>query len=40
MLLTVCAKTRPSERTEIDRARRAMQRCIDEGHIAIEEGPP
>ena len=35
---TVFAKTRPRERTEIDRARRAMQRCIDEGHIAIEEG--
>ena len=37
---TVFAKTRPRERTEIDRARRAMQCCIDDGHIAIEEGSP
>jgi hypothetical protein len=40
VLPTVFAKTRPRERTEIDRARRAMQRCIDEGHIDVEEGSP
>jgi hypothetical protein len=40
VLLTVFAKTRPRERTEVDRARRAMQHCIDEWHIAIEEGSP
>lgn len=39
MLLTVFAETKPRERAEIDRARRAMQRCIDEGHITTEEGP-
>ena len=39
MLLTVFAKTKPRERTEIERARRAMQRCINEGHITIEEDP-
>jgi hypothetical protein len=37
VLLTVFAKTRPRERQEIDRARRAMQRCIDEGHLAQED---
>ncbi len=40
VLLTVFAKTRPRERAEIERARRAMQRCIDEGHLTIEEDPP
>jgi hypothetical protein len=39
VLLTVFAKTRPRERAEIERARRAMQRCIDEGHVATEEDP-
>jgi hypothetical protein len=37
VLLTVFAKTRPRERTEIERARRAMQRCVDEGHVASKE---
>lgn len=37
VLLTVFAKTRPQERGEIDRAWRAMQRCIAEGHVAEEE---
>ena len=36
VLLTVFAKTRPRERAEIERAWRAMQRCIDEGHMAEE----
>ena len=37
VLLTVFAKTRPRERAEIDRAWRAMQRCVAEGHVAEEE---
>jgi hypothetical protein len=37
VLLTVFAKTRPRERTEIDRAWRAMQRCVAEGHTAEED---
>lgn len=37
VLLTVFAKTRPRERAEVERARRAMQRCIDEKHINDEE---
>jgi hypothetical protein len=37
VLLTVFAKTRPRERAEIDRARRAMRRCIDEEHVTSEE---
>jgi hypothetical protein len=37
VLLTVFAKTRPRERAEIERAWRAMQRCIAEGHVAEEE---
>lgn len=36
VLLTVFAKTRPRERAEIGRAWRAMQRCIDEEHMAEE----
>lgn len=36
VLLTVFAKTRQRERLEVDRALRAMQRCIDEGHTAEE----
>jgi hypothetical protein len=39
VLLTVFAKTRPRERAETARARRAMQRCIDEGHVTVEEDP-
>jgi hypothetical protein len=34
ILLTVFRKTRRQERTEIDRAERAMHRCIAEGHTA------
>ena len=34
VLLTVFAKTRPRERAEIERA---MQGCIDEGHMAEED---
>jgi hypothetical protein len=37
VLLTVFAKSRPRQRAEIERAWRAMQRCIDEGHIAEED---
>jgi hypothetical protein len=40
VLLTVFTKTKPRERAEIDRARRAMQRCIDEGHITSREEQP
>jgi hypothetical protein len=36
VLLTVFARTRPREATEIERAWRAMRRCIDEGHVAEE----
>ena len=37
VLLTVFTKTRPRERHEIERARRAMQTCIDQGHIITTE---
>jgi hypothetical protein len=37
ILLTVFRKTRRQERSEIDRAERAMKRCIAEGHSAEEE---
>jgi hypothetical protein len=37
ILLTVFRKTRRRERREIDRAERAMERCIAEGHTAEEE---
>ena len=40
VLLTVFTKTKPRERIEIDRARRAMQRCIDEGHLTSSEEQP
>jgi len=30
VLLTVFAKTRPNERREVDRAKRALQRCMTE----------
>ena len=34
VLLTVFRKQRMNERVEIDRARRAMARCIEEAHMA------
>lgn len=34
ILLTVFPKARPRERREVERARRAMARCIEEGHTA------
>jgi hypothetical protein len=37
VLLTVFAKTRPRERREVERATRAMERCLAEGHTAGEE---
>ena len=37
VLMTVFTKTRPRERAEIDRARRAMQRCIADGHLSEEQ---
>lgn len=37
VLLTVFPKTRPRERREIERAVRAMERCIAEGHTAEED---
>jgi hypothetical protein len=36
ILLTVFQKTRQRERLEVDRAVRAMQRCVAEGHTAEE----
>ena len=37
VLLTVFTKTQRRERAEVDRARRAMQRCTTDGHIGQEE---
>jgi hypothetical protein len=37
VLLAVFAKQRQRERREIDRAWRAMQRCIAEGHVVEED---
>jgi hypothetical protein len=37
ILLTVFTKQRRRERAEIDRAERAMKRCIEDGHTAEEE---
>jgi hypothetical protein len=37
VLLTVFATTRQQERAEIDRAWRAMQACIVEGHTAEDD---
>ena len=37
VLLTVFAKQRPREHSEIERAWRAMQRCIAEGHLVEGE---
>lgn len=36
ILLTVFRKQRARERAEVERARRAMERCIREGHTAEE----
>jgi hypothetical protein len=38
ILLTVFRKQRRHERAEIERAYRAMQRCIEEEHVAEEDG--
>jgi len=37
VLLTIFTKRRRRERSEIDRARRAMERCIAEGH-SLKDG--
>ncbi|NES13854.1 MULTISPECIES: type II toxin-antitoxin system RelE/ParE family toxin [Micromonospora] len=37
ILLTVFHKTRMRDEREIDRARRALARCIDEAHRVVEE---
>jgi len=37
VLLTVFRKQRMNERHETDRARKAMARCIEEGHTAQED---
>lgn len=37
VLLTVFRKQRTNERSEVERARDAMQRCIAEAHTADEE---
>ena len=37
VLLTVFRKQRQNERAEVQRARRAMERCIAEGHTAEED---
>jgi len=37
VLLTVFSKRRPNERSEIERARATMKRCIEEQHTAEEE---
>lgn len=36
ILLTVFRKTRMRERREVDRARRAWQRCVDQAHTVDE----
>lgn len=36
ILLTVFRKTKATETREVDRAERAMRRCIDQGHTAEE----
>lgn len=38
ILLTVFVKTRRRERRQIDRARRAMERCVAEQHTAEDDG--
>jgi hypothetical protein len=37
ILLTVFRKTRMREDRQVERARRALARCIDQGHTADEE---
>lgn len=37
VLLTVFVKTQRQERREIDRAEKAMQRCVAEGHTVEED---
>ncbi len=37
ILLTVFRKTQTREDRQVERARRALARCIDEGHTADEE---
>ncbi len=37
VLLTTFRKQRQNERAEVQRARRAMERCIAEGHTAEED---
>ncbi len=37
VLLTVFRKQRMNERSEVQRARRAMQRCIEERHTAEDD---
>ena len=37
VLLTTFRKQRRNERSEVRRARRAMQRCLAEGHVPEEE---
>ena len=37
ILLTIFVKTRQRERQEIDRARRAMQICIDDDHTLDDD---
>ena len=37
VLLTVFSKTRPREAAEVERAKRAMERCIAEGHTAEDQ---
>ena len=37
ILLTVFHKTRMRDEREIDRARRALARCIDEAHEVVDE---
>lgn len=37
VLLTVFQKQRQREKREIDRAERAMKKCIDEGHVRQEK---
>ena len=37
ILLTVFVKTQRRERREVERAKRAFERCLDEGHTAEED---
>lgn len=39
VLLMVFRKQRQNERHEVERARRAMARCIEEAHTAEEDEP-